>query len=136
MKIYICASKYNYHHIPEIAKKLEGLGHSITLPNCFDDPMVEIRTKEKSLQEHIELKQKLLREQVEKIKGNEAVVVVNFAKNGQPNYIGGATFLEMYKAFELGKKLFLYNPIPNNILEDEIIGMDPVIINGNLDLIQ
>lgn len=48
------------------------------------------------------------------------------------NYIGGATFLEMYDAFRMGKKIYLYNPVPKGILEDEIIGFNPIIINGNI----
>ena len=57
---------------------------------------------------------------------------MNFDKNGQKNYIGGATFLEMYDAFRLGKKIFMYNDIPEGLLSDEIIGFAPIVINGNL----
>ena len=136
MKIFICASKHNYKHIPAIKIELEKADHKITLPNSFDDPFAELRAKEESSEKHIKLKQKFLKEQVEKIKANDAVLVINFDKNGQRNYIGGATFLEMYKAFELGKKLFLLNPIPEGMLEDEIIGMNPLVINGDLSLIK
>jgi len=66
MKIFICASKYNYKYIPEIKKELEGLGHEITLPNSFDDPFVENRTREESAEKHVQLKQKFFREQVKK----------------------------------------------------------------------
>jgi len=135
MNIFLCSSKHNYQHIPSIKKSLEKIGHRITLPNCFNDPFLEIRTKEDSLQKHIKLKQKLFKEQNLKIEKNEAILVVNFDKNNQKNYIGGATFLEMYKAFEFDKKIFLFNPIPKGILEDEIMGMNPVIINGDLSKI-
>jgi hypothetical protein len=43
--------------------------------------------------------------------------------------------LEIFKAFELGKKIFLYNPIPENIFEDELVGINPIIIEGELNLI-
>lgn len=92
MKIFICASKYNYKHIPEIKLKLEKVGHIITLPNSFDDPFVELRTKQESKEKHIGLKQKFFKEQVEKIKQNDVILVVNFDKNDYKNYIGGATF--------------------------------------------
>lgn len=136
MKIFICASKHNYKHIPDIKKELEGKGHTITLPNSFDDPFVELRTKEESKKKHVELKQKLLRQQVKKVQDNDVVLVINFDKNSMKNYIGGATFLEMYEAFKLGKKIYLYNPIPEGILEDEITGMDPIILNGDLSLLE
>jgi len=77
----------------------------------------------------------MIRLQKEKVEANDAVFILNFEKHGQPNYIGGATFLETFKAFELGKKIFLYNPIPDNIFKDELIAMDPVVINGDLDKI-
>jgi len=66
----------------------------------------------------------------------DAVLVLNFEKDGMKNYVGGATFLEMYDAFRLGKKIFLYNDIPEGILKDEIVGFNPVIIGGNLKKIK
>tara|TARA_B100002049_G_C15884478_1_gene293067 strand:+ start:295 stop:504 length:210 start_codon:yes stop_codon:yes gene_type:complete len=59
--------------------------------------------------------------------------VLNFAKNGQENYIGGATFLEMYDAFRLGKKIFIYNDIPGSMFGDEIKGFGPVLLQQDLD---
>ena len=61
--------------------------------------------------------------------------MLNFEKNGQVNYIGGATFLEIFRAFDIGNKIFLYNPIPQNIFEDELKAMDPTVINGDLKLV-
>jgi hypothetical protein len=52
------------------------------------------------------------------------------------NYIGGATFLEMYDAFRLGKKIYLYNDVPEGILKDEIVGFDPIVIDGDLEKVQ
>jgi len=78
----------------------------------------------------------MLKKDGEIIKNNDAILVLNFEKNGTPNYIGGATFLEMFRCFDSNKKIFLYNPIPNNILKDEIEGMNPIIINGDLSLVK
>ena len=38
----------------------------------------------------------------------------------------------MYDTYLERKPIFLYNEIPNNMLEDEIEGMSPIIINGDL----
>jgi len=62
----------------------------------------------------------------------DAVLVLNLNKNGVSGYIGGATFLEMYDAFRLGKLIFLFNDISDNLLSDEIKGFSPIIINGDL----
>jgi len=135
MKIMICASKHMYNLIPSIKEKLESQGHSIVLPNCFDDPMLEERIKKDSPDSHSQFKQRMLKEQEVKIRNVDAVLVMNFEKHGQANYIGGATFLEIFKAFEFGKKIFLMNDVPNNIFEDELKGMDPIVIEQDLSKI-
>jgi len=136
MKIFICCSKHLYDKIQPIRAKLEEAGHVITLPDSFDDPMKEEEMKKLSKEEHVRWKGEMLRLQEKKIKDVDALVIVNFEKHGQLNYIGGATFLEMFKAWELGKKIFLMNTIPQNILEDEIKGFEPIILNGNLEMVK
>ena len=136
MKVFICASKYNYKHIHKIDIELKRLGHKMTMPNYFNDPFIENRTKKECSIKHMELKKKLLKRQEKKVKLNDVVLVLNFEKKGIKNYLGGATFLEMFLAFQNNKNIYLYNPIPKGILEDEIIGMDPTIINGDLSKIK
>ena len=135
MKIFICCSKHLYDKIPPIKKELEGVGHIITLPNSFDNPTKEAEMKKAGPESHRAWKAEMIRLQKSKVEANDAIIVLNMGKNGQENYIGGATFLEIYMAFELGKKIFLYNPIPENFLKDELLGMNPAIINGDLSLI-
>ena len=136
MKIFICCSKFLYDKIPPIKEELEKMGHSITLPNSYEEPLKEEEIKKISQEEHSKWKGNMIRLQTEKVEANDAVLVLNFNKNGQKNYIGGATFLEIFRAFDSGKKIFLLNPIPDNILKDELIGMNPTIINGNLSRIK
>jgi len=135
MKIFICASKHFYNQIEPIKKVLENKGYVITLPNSYENPFREVEMKQIGDSDHAKWKGEMLRLQKQKVVTNDAILVLNFEKNGQVNYIGGATFLEIYMAFELGKKIFLYNPIPEGILKDELLGMNPVIINGDLNLI-
>jgi hypothetical protein len=42
----------------------------------------------------------------------------------------------MYDAFRHGKKIFLYNPAPQGILHDEINGLRPIVLNGDLSEIR
>lgn len=135
MKIFICASKHNYHHIADIQEQLEGEGHIITLPNSYDNPGKEQATKDLGSEEHSKWKGEMIRLQKEKVSSNDAILVLNFDKGDHKNYIGGATFLEVYQAFDLGKKIFFYNPIADCKLRDEILGMSPVVVNGDLSLI-
>lgn len=136
MKIFICASKHNYHLLEDIIRQLEDQGHEITPPNSYEDPLKEEELKRLSPEKHITWKANMMRSDKEKIRKNDAVLIMNLEKNDQPNYIGGATFLEIYKAFDLEKKIFLYNPIPDCKLRDEIIGMNPTLINQDLTLIK
>ena len=132
MKLFIICSKKFYDRIPEIQKVLGIMGHTKTLPNCYDDPTTENRYRSLGSDEHSKWKAGILKHSTDIIENNEAVLVLNFEKNGTKNYIGGATFLEMYDAFRLNKKIFLYNNIPEGILADEIIGFNPVVVNGDL----
>lgn len=132
MKIFIVSSKHLYHKVEEIKDELERLGHVITLPNSYDDPSMEEKTKAKGKEEHEKFKAEMFELQNKKIEANDAILVLNFKKGEQDNYIGGSVLLEMFKAWELGRKIYLYNPVPNNMLKDEIEGFGPVIIDGNL----
>jgi hypothetical protein len=66
------------------------------------------------------------------ISNMDAVLVLNYDKNGYKNYIGGATFLEIYDAFRLNKKIYFVNDLPEGMLKDELIGFSPVVINEDL----
>lgn len=134
MKIFVICSKAFYEKIPTIKEKLEQNGHTIILPNCYDCP--ETEAKYRGTKDHASWKGKMFKHSEEVISSVDAVLVLNYTKNGIDNYIGGATFLEMYDAFRLGKKIYLYNDIPKGMLFDEIEGFGPIIIKGDLNLIK
>ncbi|MBR9706554.1 hypothetical protein GOV14_05950 [Candidatus Pacearchaeota archaeon] len=136
LKIFIACSKHLYSKVQEIKQKLEKLGHEVMLPNSFEEPLKEEEMKQIGQKEHSKWKQKMMKLHEPKINQNDAILVLNLEKHGQANYIGGATFMEITKAWELSKKIFLYNQIPNNIFKDEIKGINPIIINGDLTKIQ
>ena len=135
MKIFIICSKAFYDRVMPIKHALEKAGHKISLPNCFDDPETEARYREMGKKRHSEWKAGMIKHSEDVINKNDAVLVLNFDKNDQRNYIGGATFLEMYDAFRLGKKIYIYNDVPVGILKDEIEGFEPFILHQKLDLI-
>ena len=136
MKILIICSKRFYGNIPNIKNDLEQKNMQVFLPNCYDDPKTEERMWNLGREKHQEFKAQMYKQSEETIKNMDAVLVLNFDKitdeKIEKNYIGGATFLEIYDAFRLNKKIYLYNDIPEGMLYDEIQGFDPIIINGNL----
>ena len=66
------------------------------------------------------------------MQGADAVLVMNFDKHGIQNYIGGNTLMEIGFAHVLNQKIFLYHPIPDGLLRDEINGFGPVVIDEDL----
>ena len=136
MKILIICSKRFYENIPNIKNDLEQKNIQVFLPNCYDDPKTEERMWNLGKEKHQEFKAQMYKQSEDTIKNMDAVLVLNFDKitDGkiEKNYIGGATFLEIYDAFRLNKKIYLYNGIPKGMLYDEIQGFAPIIINGDL----
>ena len=133
MKLLMICSKAFYDKLQDYKQKLEQLGHSVYMPNCWDCPQTEASYR--GTEKHAQWKAGMIRHSEQVIKDMDAVLVLNFDKNGQKNYIGGATFLEIYDAFRLNKKIFFVNPIPEGMLKDELVGFSPIIINDNLDKI-
>lgn len=140
LSIHILCSKAFYKKVPLIKKELEEMGFEVVLPNCYDRPTMENEMHLKGQKEHSEFKKKMYKQSAENIGKVDAVLVLNFTKLQSTrmleNYIGGATFLEMYEACIQGKKIFLYNPIPLGILCDEICGFDPIVVGGDLQKIK
>lgn len=140
MKVLIICSKQFYSKIEEIKEILKSRNIEVFLPNCYDDPSTEERMWKLGKKEHLEFKAKMYKQSEETIKNMDAVLVLNYDKNKDgeiyKNYIGGATFLEMYDAFRLDKKIFLMNDIPEGMLFDEIEGFNPIVLNGNINLVK
>ena len=136
MKILIICSKAFYKDIGPIKIKLEELGHVVELPNSYYEPDAEKKSWDLGEKAHSDFKQRMFRMSAERIEEMDAVLTLNFDKNGKKNYIGGATFLEIYEAFMKNKKIYLYNDIPEGILFDEMSGFSPIIISGDLNKVK
>ena len=136
MKILIICSKAFYKDIAPIKEKLEEMGHIVELPNSYYEPDAEKKSWDLGPKEHAEFKARMFRMSEERIATMDAVLTLNFDKNGKKNYIGGATFIEIYEAFMKNKKIYLYNDIPEGMLYDEISGFSPIVIHGDLNLVK
>ena len=137
MKILIICSKRFYDNIPNIKKELIKNDIEVFLPNCYDDPATEERMWHLGKDKHQEFKAKMYKQSEDTIKNMDAVLVLNFdkIKNGKvlSNYIGASTFLEIYEASMNNKKVYLMNPIPDNLLYEEIKGCGVEVINCDLN---
>lgn len=147
MIITICGSIGHLDRMIECQKTLETVGHEVYIPafvardqdgNPMDSKeFYRIRKsgemelswfegeKSRAMQQHFEL-----------IAKSDAILVVNEEKNGMAGYIGGNTLMEMGLAFYLKKKIYLLNLIPEISYKEEVIGMTPIILNGDLQSIK
>lgn len=140
MKIWVICSKRFYSKIKLIKEELEKKGHKVYLPNCYDAPEIEKMMEAKGKAFHSKFKKEMFERSAKTASKIDAALVLNFDKETKEgiykNYVGGATFLEMYDVFKENKKIFMYNDIPKGILYDEINGFNPIIINKDLDKIK
>lgn len=145
MKIVICGSIDFTEKIKEFADKLIEIGHEVEIPRYSQkivngDLTMEEFLKVKNERGDFEFRQQsnedLILRYYNLINETDAILVINMDKKGIENYIGGNTFLEMGFAHVLGKKIYLYNDIPQMMYTDEIKAMAPMIILENLELIK
>ena len=143
MKIAICASLEFTSQVKEVAENLTRIGHEVTIPVTSDMILnnkvtLEEIKKEKESGEIYKrmIRQDSIRRYCKLIEKAESVLVLNFDKRGIRNYIGGNVFLEMGFAHLLDKKIFLLNDIPDVLYKDEILSMQPIVINGDLKKIK
>jgi hypothetical protein len=138
MIITICASMRFLDKMEEAEEKLIKMGHQVLVPKGLTmvreklwqvpkTPMGRVRAK---------IKYDFMKSHFNKIKEGDAILVLNYEKDGQVNYIGPNTFAEMCVAFWLGKKIFLFNPIPKFFVWEEVKGMKPIVLNGDLKKIK
>ncbi len=136
MKIVICGSMKVSAKMLEVRDELQKFGHEVILPRHTQE-YAEMKTSDHIHNESVKnkIENDLIRDYYEKIKASDAILVVNCDLNGVVGYIGGNSFLEMGFAHVLSKKIFLYNEIPQTFFKDELIAMQPVVLNGNFGLI-
>ena len=141
MKITICGSSAFRQQMIDYKEKLEKMGHKAIVHHHYIQFVKEGRRDildrmEKG--EHAEVKKEndYIKWYHNAIKESDAVLILNFDKNGVKNYIGGNTLMEIGFAHVNDKKVFLLNDIPENLSYiDEIKVMTDVVLNGDLNKI-
>ena len=133
MKIFVLGSMQFSEKMLTATKSLRKKGY-VAITSKFIKEFIGKSDKEKEV---IKLRQKndedAMKVDCMQILDSDAVLVMNFDKHGVKNYIGGNVLIEIGYAHILGKKIFLYNPIPDiPYYKTEIEAMKPIIIQGNL----
>lgn len=118
-----------FKEIKQLRIKLENLGFEVLAPEEVES---NIDYANLSKEKRIDIKQKTIDRHLGKIKKSDAILLANYSKNGIDNYIGANTFLEMAFAYILEKRIFILNDIPEQPNTDEIEGLKPIVLKGDL----
>jgi len=140
MKIFICGSMYFAKEMLEGKKKLEELGHIAEVP-CDTKEFAE--NQEMTTDNHEEnykwcVDNDIIRKSFNSLAKSDAILLLNYPKNGVDGYVGASSLMEIGLAYHLNKKIFLlYPPPPPKDVKSshEILIIQPVVLNGDLSKI-
>lgn len=147
MKITICGSIAFFDEMLEVKKELEKMGHLVDLPpiEVKDEagkliPVKEYYRIRKETSENTgwiwERKKEAILAHFKKIEWSDVILVLNIEKNKIVGYVGANTLIEMGLALFLKKPIFLLNEIPEIPSKEEILGMQPILLGGDLSKIK
>lgn len=144
MRITICGSIAFINEMVETKQKLEKMGHEVAIPPVTVPgpdgkpiPSIDYYKHKKNLMTDDNAwiwknhSQRII-DHFQKVEWSDAILVLNHDKNGIAGYIGANTLMEMGLAFHLKKPIFLLNKIPQMSYIEEILGMKPIVLNGDL----
>lgn len=111
------------------AEELKKRGYEVATP-AFGEAQIKVESGF-----DVDKKEYYIRRHFKNIDGSDAILVVNYEKNNIANYVGGNTLLEIGHAYTQGLEIFFINPMPEIGYKDELMGMRPIVIDGDLSKI-
>lgn len=137
-----------YNEMTILKESLEVSGHEVLIPSLA----LEVPGEDKYFGQYMEdnggidnfpeghplwqLKSDAISDHFKKIENSDCILVANYDKKGIVGYVGGNTLIEIGLAFYLKNKIFiLNNPSSELSYKQEIMGMKPIILNGDLSKI-
>lgn len=112
---------------PGLAAELENAGITVDYPTID-----EYDWDKMSREEIIENKGRLMRGHLAKISLASVLLVTNYDKNGKRDYIGANVSLEIAATYMIEKPIYLLNGIPEQDNTDEIVSLEPTVLNGDI----
>lgn len=141
--ITLCSSASHYKPMLEVATRLKKLGYKVKYPFTADvmrkSGIWEIEHYKTWFQNDADYERKavLMHKHFEKVVRCDAILVTNYPKNDHEGYIGANVLMEMGLAFHLRKPIYLLSqPDKNSPFTEEIWGMKPIVLNGDLKAIK
>lgn len=141
--ITICSSANFYRRVVDIQPRIEAMGFEVIIPISAkkmkatgDFDVVKNRSWLTNPNDY-HIKTAYIREHFKEVARSDAILIINEEKHGRPGYIGPNVLMEMALAFHLKLPIYTLNPIdPESPFTEELIGMESIIINGDLTKIQ
>jgi hypothetical protein len=141
--IAICSSASFYAKVLEAEVALKKIGFSVLIPLTANKMKksgdFRVETYKTWFKNPNDYKRKtfLTKHHFNKVEESDAILVLNYEKNGVEGYIGGAVLSEMAIALHFGKKIYVLNPIDESCsYKEELLAMHPTILNGDLSRIR
>jgi hypothetical protein len=117
----------------EVRDQLNAMGHDAFITDLHKSMVGKDAEEIETIKLHQKNNMDAIREFWRAMQRAEAVLVLNYDKNGIKNYIGGNTLMEIGFAHVLNQKIFLLNPIPDMpYCKTEIEAVGPVVLEGDL----
>ena len=139
MKITICGSSSFKSQMVQFRNRLAEMGHQAIIHPYYEKlangEMPELMERIKNEHSAVKKEYDFIRWYYQRIVESDAILVLNFDKNGIANYVGGNTLMEIGFAHVHHKKIFLLNPFPEIGYRDEIEAMVTMILHGDLNKI-
>lgn len=137
--VVICASASNYEKAVAVELKLLKMGYRVVLPmtaekmkQSGDFDLAKVKTWLNDPKDYHK-RALLVETHFKEIEKGDILLVANFEKHGDPNYIGPNVLMEMGLAFHLKKPLVILNGLPDKSpFIEEVLSMQPIILNGKL----
>ncbi len=140
MKVMVCGSMSFAKEMLESKANLEELGHSAEIPPDTEMVVGGLHNHDDLDEDYKHcIENNIMQECFKKIEESDAVLILNYPKNGVDGYIGTASLMEIGIASHLGKKVFLLNepPRPDRARwAHEVRILKPVVLNGDLGKIR
>ena len=118
--------------ILKIKEQLENDNHIVSIP---PDTYDSLEKPDLNMDLDFCIQNDLLMRCFQRVQQNDAILVLNYEKNGVEGYIGGASLMEIAIAYYLRKKIFILNELPSELdlrYVCEIKQAKPIILDGNL----
>ncbi|MBI4176188.1 MAG: hypothetical protein HY518_03210, partial [Candidatus Aenigmarchaeota archaeon] len=135
MKIKICGSMAFSREMIEAKKRLDSMGHAAEIP-CDAVTVAEGLYDNTDMEADFEhcVKNDVIRKDLKSLSECDAILVLNYPKNGINGYIGASTLMEIGLAYHLGLKIFLLNkppPVEKARYSHELRIINPVVLYGS-----